>query len=159
MERFNIITRWFWAICIVVTFLNAGIYRFKARRRIKEHPELAESYNALIWGFALWGNIPWIVMGIGMVFGGVPTVFHFFRPQDGNPFVLAFFISVITLWILGTYWLFFRGGAQLIVDHPGIFNVNTKRTWVVKLYWILCLAGGIMGIVMMLTQNFQVPFK
>ena len=139
--------------------MNAGIYRFKAQRHIKDNPELEEGYNTLIKGFALWGNIPWVVMGIGMVFGRVQTIFHFFRPKDGNPFVIAFFISVIALWILGTYWLFFQGGAQRIVDHPGIFNLNTKRTWVVKLYCILCLAGGIMGVTMMLTQNVPLPIK
>lgn len=159
MDPFVIPVKWFWALCIVMTVLNAVIFRFRAQKHIKKHPELAEGYYALIKGFVLWGNIPWIVMGVGTVFGGVPTVFHYFRPNDGNPFVLAFFISVIALWLLGTYWLLYRGGAQSIVDHPGMFNFTPKSTREVKLFWFLCLSGGIMGVAMILTQNLPVPVK
>jgi hypothetical protein len=96
-------------------------------------------------------------MGAGILFGGVPSMFHFFRPRDGNPFVLAFFASVFLIWILGTFWLLFRGGADMLVKHPGLFNVDFKSPLMLKLFWFLCLAGGIFGVIMMFTMDVPVP--
>ncbi|MGD9366823.1 MAG: hypothetical protein PVH87_14070 [Desulfobacteraceae bacterium] len=76
-----------------------------------------------------WMNIPWIVMGFGCTVGGVPSVWHYFRPSDGNPFVLAWFGSVFFLWIAGTIWLFFQNGAETLAKHPGAieFRIGFKR--------------------------------
>jgi hypothetical protein len=157
MELFAIMTKWFWAVCIAVTFLNAGIFRFRAQRHIREHPELADGYRSLIRGFISWGNIPWIVMGLGCTIGGVRGVWHYLRPRDGNPWVIAWFASVFALWLLGTYWLLFRGGAEMLVRHPGLFNVELKRPSTIKLLWFICLAGGIFGVIMMFTQDMPMP--
>jgi hypothetical protein len=149
MNPFLFLTKWFWAVCIAVSFINARMFQARARRHALDNPQLSEGYRAIIKGFVMWGNLPWVVMGIGCVFGGVPSVFDFFRPRDGNPFVLAFFASVILVWVLGTYWLVFRGGAEMLVKHPGLFNVDLKNPKVVKLYWFLCLAGGVAGMILM----------
>jgi len=156
MDPFVIMTKWFWAVCILVMFLNAGIFKFRAKRHIQENPDLADGYRTIIRGWLIYGNIPWIVMGLGSLVGGVPSIDHFFRPRDGNPFVLAFFASVFQLWILSTYWIFFRRGAEMLVDHPGIFNVDFKSPIMVKLFWLLCLAGGIAGVTMMFIQDIPI---
>ena len=157
MNFFTITTKWFWAICIAVMCLNAGIFHFRSQHYISENPNLVNGYRTLIRGFLIWGNIPWIVMGIGCVMGGVPSVFHFFRPSDGNLFVLAFFASIFLIWVMGTFWLLFRGGAEILVKHAGLFNVNFKNPLMVKLYWFLCLAGGIAGVVVVFTMDIPVP--
>ncbi len=90
-DAFFIIGRWSWVMCIAVVFASAAIFRVQARKRIQQDPELAEGYRKITMGFLAWANIPWIVMGAGCFLGGVPSVFHFFRPRDGDPFVLAFF--------------------------------------------------------------------
>ncbi len=157
MDFFTIMTKWFWAVCIAVTFANAGVFRFRAQRHIRENPDLADGYAKIIKGFVIWGNIPWIVMGIGCLFGGVPSVFHFFRPRDGNPFVLAFFASVFIIWGLTTFWLLFRGGAEILVKHPGLFNKDFKSPRMLKLLWFLCLAGGIAAVAIMFIQDIPLP--
>ncbi len=149
MDFLAIMTKWFWVVCIASTFLYACEFRSHARKHISAAPELAEGYATLIRGLVIWGNIPWAVMGIGCVFGGVPSFFDYFRPRDGNPFVLAFFASVFLIWILGTFWLLFRGGAEMLVKHPGLFNVDFKSPLMLKLFWFLCLAGGILAVIMM----------
>ena len=157
MDFYTIMTKWFWAVCIAVIFLNARILRFRAQRHIQENPDLADGYSTIIRGLVTWGNIPWIVMGIGCVLGGVPSIFHFFRPRDGNPFVLAFFGSAFIIWTLGTVWLLFRGGAEMLVKHPGLFSVDFKSPLMVKLFWFLCLAGGIYAVIMMFSTDIRVP--
>jgi hypothetical protein len=157
MELFTLWGKWFWAICVVVTLMNVAVFRLRANREIKVHPELEEGYRTLLKGFAFWANVPWIVMGVGCVFGGVPSVYHFFRPFDGNPFVTAFFASVLFEWIIGTYWLVFRGGAQTIVNYPGLLNVNFKSPRTVLFLWFLCLAGGAFALINIFYRNVPIP--
>lgn len=149
MDFFTIISKGFWVVCVAFTVLNAGILWFSARKYIKVAPELAEGYATIIRGLVIWGNIPWVVMGIGFVFGGVPSLLHFFRPRDGNPFVLAFFASVFTIWLRDTSWLIFQHGAELLVKHPGLFRVKVKSPNMLKIFWLLSLAGGIVSLIMM----------
>lgn len=151
------VSKWFWALCIAGTFVNAGIFRFRAQRHIRENPDLADGYTTLIRGLVIWGNIPWIVMGIGCLFGGVPSALHFFRPRDGDPFVLAFFASAFLIWIMGTYWMLFRGGAEMLVKHPGLLNADFKNPLMLKLLWLLCLAGGVLGVTMMFITDIPLP--
>jgi hypothetical protein len=159
MDLFSLLTKWFWAVSIIVTLLNTAIFRSRASRQIQANPKLQEGYRTLIKGFVFWGNLPWVIMGVGCVFGEVPSVFHFFRPRDGNPFVLAFFASVFLEWILGTYWLVYRGGAQMLVTHPGLFNLDLKTPRMVVLFWFLSLAGGIFAVIMMFSREIPLPFR
>jgi len=149
----------FWIIFVLFTFLNAAVFRFRSRRYIQEDPDLAEGYSKIIRGFVFWGNLPWIVMGAGCVLGGVPSIYHFLQPRQGNPFVLAFFASVFLIWGLGTFWLLFRSGAEMLVRHPGLFSVEIKSPRTVKLFWFLCLGGGVAGVVMMFLPETPIPLQ
>jgi hypothetical protein len=125
----------------------------RAQRQIKTRPELRDGYLALIRKFVTWNNLPWVVMGVGCIIGKVPSVFSFFRPRDGNPYVLAFFGSIFLLWGLITYWLGFQGGAQTLADCPGLMNFNFRSPRMVMAFWFLCLAGGIFAVFMLFTQD------
>jgi len=159
MELFSLLTKWFWAVCIIVTLLNASTFRSRASRQIQAHPELEEGYRTLLKGFVVWANLPWVVMGVGCVLGGVPSVLSFFRPRDGNPFVRAFFVTVFLEWGLGTYWLIYRGGAQMLVNHPGLLNLDLKTPRMVVLFWFLSLAGGILAVIMMFSRDIPLPLR
>lgn len=59
---------------IVVTFANALIMKKKTKSHIEKDPTLKDGYQTIIKGFITWGNLPWLVMGIGILVGGVPTI-------------------------------------------------------------------------------------
>jgi hypothetical protein len=156
MKMFDFISKYFWLIAIGVTVINALIFKSRAKKHIKENPKLEEGYSTLFRGYFLWANIPWIVMGIGCTIGGVPSIWHYFRPRDGNPYVLVWFASVFFLWILGTYWLFQKGGTEILSTHPGAiilyYGYKTKEITnptTIKIFWLLALAGGILGVTFM----------
>jgi len=157
MNVINFIMKNFWVAFILVTFINAAVFKYRSISHVEADPSLAPGYSKLLRGFLFWANFPWVVMGIGIVYGGIPTVFHFFRPQDGNPFVLAFFCSIFLIWVLGTVWLFFRNGAETLINHPGFLRGNPKNPAMIKAVWVIGLAGGILAVIMMYTQNLQVP--
>ncbi len=152
-----LMSRYFWAFAIAVSCINVVIFKVRSTRHIQANPELAEGYATLLRGYLFWMNLPWILMGIGCTVGGVPSVWHYFRPKDGNPYVLTWFASVFLLWILGTYWLFLKGGAEMLTKHPGMFKINISSPAIVKLFWLLSLAGGILGAIMMWRQDFPLP--
>jgi hypothetical protein len=56
--------------------------------------------------------LPWVVMGVAQVVGGVPSVWSFFRPQDLNPYVWSWYVTIFVDSCFFTYWVFFRGGAK-----------------------------------------------
>jgi hypothetical protein len=157
MNPVTVVSKFFWLMCIFAMAINAGILYQRSKKHTNKQPELAEGYRSIIRGSLTWGNLPWIVMGIGCTIGGVPSVFHYFRPQDGNPFVLAFFASVFLIWILGTHWIFFRNGAEMIVQHPGILNINLGGATSVKVLWVLCVLGGVTAVIMMFAEAIPTP--
>jgi len=155
-HQLPLIFRQAWILFIAVTSLNGFIWWWRAQPRIAENPALEAGYRRLIKAWLIWGNLPWLVMGAGIVFGGVPSTFHYFNPRNG-PFVIAFYVTVVVLWIATFYWMFFRGGAETLIAHPGLFNVPGNRPWVLKAYFLVCLAGGIVGLSMMIFGNIQAP--
>jgi hypothetical protein len=164
MEMFNFISEYFWVVAIITTVINALIFRKRSRKYIQNNPKLEEGYSILFRGYLFWLNIPWLVMGIGYTAGGVPSVWHYFRPKDGNPFVLAWFGSVFVLWILGTIWLFFKGGAEMLSTHPGAliihYGFKTKAVTnpiLFKIFWMVALAGGIFGAAFMWLTDIPIP--
>ena len=161
---FEIITNNFWIVLIAATCANAIYFKKCSKVFVDADPSLSTGYSTLFKGYLIWMNIPWIVMGIGCTIGKVPSAWQYFNPQNGNPYVLAWFASVFLLWILGTYWLFLKGGAETLAKHPGIIQFNTlggskdiTSPSVIKLLWCACLLGGILGMAIMWTQDIPIP--
>jgi hypothetical protein len=144
-----------WLIFVVVTCLNGASWWYKGRREMAENPDLKPGYRRLVWWWLICGNMPWLVMGAGILSGSVPSPWHYFSPRNG-PFVIAFYITVVALWIAAFHWLFFRGGAEDLVTHPGLLNLRTQSPRAVKGLFLVALAGGVAGLLMMILGAFPV---
>lgn len=88
MDLFFLFSKYFWLLCIGTTFINF----LWMDRRVDEADQgvdraLRRQYLAWMWGLQC---LPWLVIGIGQLAGGVPSVWAVFRPQDGNPWIWAF---------------------------------------------------------------------
>jgi hypothetical protein len=124
---FNLIGRYFWLVCLVLSLYQyfVGLRSFASKDFTD--PQAGEAAIALRrWLFVL-SDLPWLVMGFGILVGGVPNVWYFLRPHDGNPYVLAWFGSVLACTLYFTLWVFFLGGAEkVVVLKP--FEVKWHRT-------------------------------
>jgi hypothetical protein len=149
--------RHFWLIAIAATIVNALILWVRSRRHVHRDQALESGYRTLFWGLLIWGNLPWVIMGLGVLVGGVPTVLHYLRPRDGNPYVLAFYASGVLIGTLASYWLLARGGAEMIARHPGILRVDIENPAWVKLLWCLCLGTATVAMLMMFIINVPIP--
>jgi hypothetical protein len=98
-----IIDKTIWLLAIGITFANAYMIRSRSRETIARKPELKEGYEKIFRGYLIYLNIPWIVMGNGILVGQVSGVFDYFNPRVGNSFVLVFHLSVIILWLLSIH--------------------------------------------------------
>lgn len=147
----------FWLIAIGITCLNAYLLHSRAREKIARNPELAHGYRQLVKGFLIWLNLPWLVMGLGIMVGGVPSVFDYFYPHSGNLFVIAFHATMIVLGALQTFWIYFAGGAEFLVRHPGVWNVDIRSPMVLKLLFALMLLGGVVAEIVMWSNGLRVP--
>jgi hypothetical protein len=152
----DMIEKYFWLICLVFLAVNAGIWRWRSRRHIARDPSLAEGYRRLIKGMVKYGSIPFVIMGLGALSGGAPSIRDYFRPQDMNPYVLAFFGSAVLLWILGSWWLFARGGAETMVRHPGLIEPHINSPRLLKALWVLGMLGGIFAMISMFRADIPV---
>jgi hypothetical protein len=139
----------FWAFLILATVFNAFFLKARSQKIITKQPDLQEGYDQLFKAYLVYLNIPWVVMGIGIVFGGVPSFFSFFGLNEGNPFVLAFHVSIIVLWILSIWWLYFKGGAEFLAKYPGAFGPAIRSPTIIKIFSGLILAGGLMVMIIM----------
>jgi len=145
-----------WVLFIVVTVANGAIWWWRGRAEILRDPSLADGYQTLIRGGLVFGNVPWLVMGAGVVVGGVPSVFHYFNPENG-PWVVFWYITVVVLWILFAYWIYLRGGAETLLRYPGLLNIRSREPWVLKTLIALMLMGGIAGLAAMVFGDIEVP--
>ena len=145
-----------WLLFILATCVNGAVWWHRARPKIAENPALEQGYRRLIRSWIIYGNLPWLVMGAGILSGAVPSTFHYFNPRNG-PFVIAFYMTVVVLWILSFYWMFFRGGAEDLILHPGLMNLPVSSPSLIKAYFLLCLAGGVLGLSWMVFGNIQIP--
>ena len=71
--------------------------------------------------------IPWVVMGWGHLAGNVPTLGHYFRPQDANPYVIAWLGSIFLLSILYALWVFLADGARKMQEFGSLVSAGRSR--------------------------------
>lgn len=137
-----------WILLIAVTFANALVMRRNAKKHLLAQPELKDGYDQMFRAVLIYGNIPWLIMAIGNLSGITRGTFDYLAPSQMNPMVLIFHFSIVVLWILSVRWIYFKGGADFLERHPGMFRQNATAKEI-KIFFPLMLAGGIFGMIMM----------
>ena len=162
MDPFHYISRYFWVICLGFSLFNY----IAAERRLqscatggKERAEVASRY---LRRFSIAGALPWLVMGWGQVIGNVPSVWHYFRPQDKNPYVIAWLGSIFLLAVLYAVWVFFAGGARKINEFELLAAIGMRRTkpmpeFLIKLLAALGPLFVVLWVYMAASMNAPVP--
>ena len=145
-----------WLLPIAVTCANGAVWWRRGKEEMVRHPELEEGYRSLVRGWLVFGNIPWVVMGAGILFGGVPRAFTYLSP-GGGPYVMAWYATVVAVWIATAYWVFLRGGAEALIRHPGLLRLPVEEPWAVKAFVGLALIGGVAGLASMIFGDAPRP--
>jgi hypothetical protein len=141
---FSLFLKYFWLLAIGATCFNAYILKVRSQKYIQADPSLEDDYDKLFRGYIVYLNIPWVVMGIGIMFGNIPTVFDFLSAgRSSNIFIMLFWGSIILLWGLLFIWTYFLGCAEFLIAHPGLLRGNIKSPLLIKFYVATSVVGGI----------------
>jgi hypothetical protein len=116
MQPFDLFGRWFWLLCIVVQVVNLRAADRRMRQKFAGDAQRIAAGTRLVRQFAVIGALPWLVMGWGVLAGGVPGVWSYFRPQDGNPYVWAWFASTFALSLAFAVWVFAFDGVRKMAE-------------------------------------------
>jgi hypothetical protein len=147
-----------WLLFILVTCLQAAVWWWRAEEAIARNPQLEEGYRRLVIGGLVWGNALWVLMGVGIIAGWVSSTMGYFNPRN-SPWVVVWYLALVALWIATIVWLFFQRGAEQLVEHPGLFTSADTSPWMIKAGFLICLAGGVMGLWWMITGKARSPSR
>jgi hypothetical protein len=84
-------------------------------------------YRRLQYALASGLIFPWLIVGYGVLFGGVTKFWSFFRPQDGNPYVLAWFAAAFLMSLIYSVWVLFFDGDKKLVDFHLYDKIASRR--------------------------------
>jgi hypothetical protein len=159
----QLIVKHFWILFIFFTILNAYLLKRRSNKYIQENPDLETGYNTYIKNTLIFGITPFLIVGVGILSNSVNNMFDLFQPRLLNPFVVAFHFCVVTYWILGIRWIYFKNGAEFFEVHPGLIqksgfgrskDIIAKE---VKIFFPLMLLGGVIAEVIMWFSKIPIP--
>ena len=137
---FGVIGRHFWVAALVVGAINGWIQWKRIAERIQDNPGSASRYRRLFKGYLFWTNLPWLLMGLGILTGRVSSVFEYLMPGAGNPMVLGWYCALGLELIIGTCWIVIGRGAETLVAFPGLPFVPHLGARGIRLSWLgLCV--------------------
>ena len=138
---FDFLAKFTWAIGLIFAAWEHYTWTTKKSQVVSKEPELARSYDRVMWGNTVFYSLPWLVMGIGILSGHVGTVFDFMRPRSGNGFVLAFYFVITVSILLLSVWVWAFGGALYLSPYmkrsPTYIKVQFVLTVVFLIFWIV----------------------
>lgn len=76
-------------------------------------------YRRLAIGYLITASLPWWVIGVGVLSGQVRIGPELLLSWRANPFVLGALGTLAGMWVVGAWWVFLRGGAEFLAQHPG----------------------------------------
>lgn len=153
-ELLPVLFQWFWAIAIAMNVFNLMIMWLRTGKYRREDPERTPGYIHLCFHFMLWMSLPWLVMGIGCLSGSTSGLLDYILPQN-NPYVYAFFASILLEILLMVWWVFCRNGADFLIRHPGFFNIKTDNPQTIKLAAACVAVMGCIGLAILFFFDFR----
>ena len=158
--------RYLWLVAIGGLILHACIWRHRGRPYIAQNPELEKGYRWLTRQFVIWNSITWLVMGLGVIFGGVPSVWFYMIPllrllgvttppipKPLDFWLFAAYASGSLVEAIKTYWFWFLGGAEMLVKHPGLYGWRGSASKLphvkaLKRLWLVYHGLGVFALIM-----------
>jgi hypothetical protein len=137
MDLFDFISRYFWLICIGTALINYLWLAHFSQPEPGVDPVQRRKYMAWFWGLS---TVPWWFAGYAQLTGEVPKVWAFFRPQDRNPYVWAFYASILAVYVVTAYWVLFRDGARIAEELRLVKFRAPGNSGALSAFWIKVLA-------------------
>jgi hypothetical protein len=149
--------KFFWIAFLAAMLFNYFALKLRFQERIEKDPSLKPGYDKILKAFLIYGTIPWLIMGLGIVFNVVEDVSKYIiHPSIRNPFIVAFHLSILVIYFLLIRWIFFKDGAAFLSKHPGFMRIKalgysrdlTSAKWI-KIFVVFSVTIGLIGMLLM----------
>lgn len=149
---------YFWLFVLVVLWINGAVLWLRSRADIKEHPFKEATYRELIRNFVLYGSVPWLIMGGGLLSGQIKEIDEYILPHLTNHmFVWAFYSSSWVLIARLSYWFYFKQGAEILFHHQALLRRRHSSLNKLKGEWTsVLIVGTLINIVVWLLHTLSV---
>jgi hypothetical protein len=121
----EIIFSHFWIVILIASLLNGIRLNYLFKGYVLQNPRLEKGYQKILLYTLLYGNIPWIIMATGDITGVTTGSLEYLKPASLNPMVFLFYASILILLFFTTRWIYSKGGAEFLEDHPGFNNAGS----------------------------------
>ena len=161
MNLFSFISKYFWVIGAFVMLFNLRASP-QLREDLMRDPVFAWEHRRLKQRYTLLLLLPWIIMGLGIMSGGVHSVWSYLRPQDLDAWVLGLHAYNLLLAAACLVWAVWFRGARTIAKHH-LFEayffgkpvtITEQRA---RLFALLMFVGYIVSIVSLALSDVKIP--
>jgi hypothetical protein len=111
----------FWLTMVVAHGINCLWRRFNIKEHIRADSNRKKGYNEFLRGCFIIGNLPSLIIGVGVLTGTINTTFDALDRNISNPIPFAIMITLLAIWTAGVVWIYFKNGAKFLEKHPGLF--------------------------------------
>lgn len=110
MNPFDLLSKWFWLLSIILAFQY--LYTPQKMRENFETDEDFMEFRSIRRRIFIFSIIPWMVMGVGILYGGVSDIWQYFPSRESSLYVSVFYLVVFVELAFFTIWVLFMGGAK-----------------------------------------------
>ena len=156
----GLVFKYFFFLAALIGVINSAVQKSKLSQFIKNTPNNSEESGKILKGYTLSLTVPFLLLGIIQLAGGYTSPFFVFSLNLSNIFVFLSWLVLICSWGLLFYWIFFKDGAKILVRYNMINGTKTINELTVKIYVVLMILGGIVGLVVGSSMHIgdMVPF-
>jgi hypothetical protein len=112
--------KYVWIFFLLMGLTNSYLGWRSLLTHLKNNEALKSKYRLLFIQYAIWINLPWVVMGTGILLGKANGVMDYLVPESGNLAVVIWWIIFFLMNFTLTSWIFFGGGAEKLEKYPGL---------------------------------------
>ena len=116
-----IVIKYFSIFCLFILLIQAGLEALRNALITRNMPERRQGYQRLVTFYMLMMGLPFLVLSIGTLTQGIPSLFYLFLLGEANFFSWAFFGILFLEYVFLLAWVWQFGGAEFLVMHPGLF--------------------------------------
>lgn len=99
--------------------------------------DTTSTYKSFVFLKFIVMSIPWLILGVGIVFRITDSTYQIFSPISLNPFVIAFYLYHVIVFALMYIWVNKAGGDQFLKKYPGLFQKSVESKKKIRSSWNL----------------------
>jgi hypothetical protein len=110
----------FWLLLVLIHTINGIVLKFSVRKYIRTDSRLKKGYRDYLKGWFIIGNLPWLVIGVGVLTGLINNTFDGIDFTLNNVVSVVFLVTITAIWCAGVVWIYVKDGAKFLERHPGL---------------------------------------